>query len=122
MGQELGVPRMSFATTDLLELVFEPDEESQSFAGTQNKVNSENGAVIIPEKAKIRLESYKNKKRLTAEKIMMAIVLDSHVTIPRLAKMSGSSIRTVKRYLKEFQQANVLRREGSDTSGEWILI
>ena len=38
-----------------------------------------------------------------------------------MTKLSGSSERTVKRYLKEFQEADVLRRAGSDTSGEWIL-
>ena len=116
-------------------------EEGQSFTVVQKKAVTENGTEnaagngteadagngtedgteMIPEEAKILLESYKNKKRFTAEKMMKAIVPNSHITIPEIAKISGSSVRTVKRYLKEFQQENVLRREGSDTSGEWIL-
>jgi predicted HTH transcriptional regulator len=58
---------------------------------------------------------------MTAEGIMAAIVSDSTITIPRIAEVSGSSVRTVKRYLKEFQDGDILKREGSDTSGEWIL-
>ena len=52
---------------------------------------------------------------------MKGIVSNSHITISEITKISGSSESTVKRYLKEFQQAEVLRRTGSDTSGEWIL-
>ena len=59
--------------------------------------------------------------RATAERIMRLIVSNSHITILEITKLSGSSERTVKRYLKEFQEADVLRRAGSDTSGEWIL-
>lgn len=106
------------------------EEKGSTISGTKNKngtengteSGTENGTEIIPEGIKILLENYKNKKRLTAEKIIMAILSDSHITIPEIAKMSGSSERTVKRYLKEFQLANVLIREGSDASGEWILL
>ena len=82
-----------------------------------------NSAVLdlLPEKAAAFLMNYTNKKRMTAEGIMAAIVSDSTITIPRIDEVSGSSVRTVKRYLKEFQDGDVLKREGSDTSGEWIL-
>ena len=91
--------------------------------GTENGTESgtENGTEILPEKAAVFLMNYTNKRRMTAEGIMAAIVLDSAITIPRIAEVSGSSIRTVKRYLKEFQDGDVLKREGSDTSGQWIL-
>ena len=38
-----------------------------------------------------------------------------------MAKEAETTDRTVKRYLKEFQDAGVLHREGSDINGEWIL-
>ncbi len=53
---------------------------------------------------------------------MRLIVSNSHITILEMTKPSGSSERTVKRYLKEFQEADALRRAGSDTSGEWIVL
>ena len=53
--------------------------------------------------------------------LMEAMASDCAMTIPMIAEVSGSSVRTVKRYLKEFQGGDILKREGSDTSGEWIL-
>lgn len=106
------------------------EEKGQTITGTKRKNDTENGTEngtendteTIPEGVTIFLENYNNKKRLTAEKIIKAILFDSHITIPEIAKVSGSSERTIKRYLKEFQMAGVLKREGSDTCGEWILL
>ena len=50
------------------------------------------------------------------------ISIDSHVTIEKMEQVIGAIDRTVKRYLKEFQDAGILKRVGSDTSGEWILL
>lgn len=96
-------------------------EEGRTVTGTKFKNGTENGTEALPEKAAAFLMDYTNKKRMTAEGIMAAIVSDSTITIPRIAEVSGSSVRTVKRYLKEFQDGDILKREGSDTSGEWIL-
>lgn len=97
-------------------------EEGRTITGTKFKSGTENGTEALPEKAAAFLMNYTNKKRKTAECIMVSIFSDSTITIPRIAEVSGSSVRTVKRYLKEFQDGNVLKREGSDTSGEWILL
>ena len=97
------------------------EEEGRSLTASGIKNGTENGTERIPEAAIAFLQNYKNKKRATAERIMRAIVSNSHITILEITKLSGSSERTVKRYLKEFQEADVLRRAGSDTSGEWIL-
>ena len=100
-------------------------EEGRAISGTKFKNDTENGTEngteVLPERAVAFLKTYTNKKRMTAEGIMSAIVSDSTITIPRIAEVSGASVRTVKRYLKEFQEGDVLRRDGSDTSGEWIL-
>ena len=98
------------------------EEKGQTITGTKRKNDTENDTETIPEGVTIFLENYNNKKRLTAEKIIKAILFDSHITIPEIAKVSGSSERTIKRYLKEFQMAGVLKREGSDTCGEWIML
>jgi predicted HTH transcriptional regulator len=98
-----------------------PRKKADPLAGSGFKNGTENGTEGIPEAAIAFLQNYKNKKRATAERIMRLIVSNSHITILEMTKLSGSSERTVKRYLKEFQEADVLRRAGSDTSGEWIL-
>lgn len=38
-------------------------------------------------------------------------------SLPVISEKTGASVRTVKRYIKEFQEGNVLKREGSDTNG-----
>ena len=53
---------------------------------------------------------------------MEAMASDSRITIAEMATMAGTTDRTVKRYLKEFQESGVLVRTGSDPSGEWILV
>ena len=95
------------------------DTVTKTKNGTEN--DTENDTERLPEGAYAFLMSYSNKKRMTAEGIMAAIVSDGTITIPRMAEITGASERTVKRYLKEFQEGNVLKREGSDTSGRWIL-
>ena len=75
----------------------------------------------MPENNTAFLTNYSNKKRATAERIMAVIISDGTLTIPKIAEVSGASVRTVKRYIKEFQDGNILKREVSDTSGQWIL-
>lgn len=89
---------------------------------TKVKNGTENGTEKLSKSAVVFLMKYSNKKRVTAERIMSAIVADRTITIARMAEISGASERTVKRYLKEFQDENILRREESDTSGQWILL
>ncbi|MDO4805337.1 MAG: ATP-binding protein [Lachnospiraceae bacterium] len=68
------------------------------------------------------LKSYSKKKCETAKKILSAIARDNSVTIAQIAGTAEINDRTVQRYLKEFQDAEILRREGSDTDGKWILM
>ena len=68
------------------------------------------------------LNSYSKKKCETAKKILSTIARDNSVTIAQIAGTAEINDRTVQRYLKEFQDAGILRREGSDTDGKWILM
>lgn len=88
---------------------------------TKNKNVTENVTEKLPQGAAALLMNYSNKKRVTAEKIMKAILSDATITISRIIEISGTSDRTVKRYLKEFKDGNVLKRQGSDISGQWFL-
>ena len=44
------------------------------------------------------------------------------MTIAQIAALAEINDRTVQRYLKDFQDAKILRREGSDTDGKWIIL
>lgn len=95
------------------------NHEGKSKNDTEN--GTENDTEMLPPGAAAYLDICKGKKRATTEKLMIAIASDSHITIAEMTKKVGSSESTVKRYLKDFQEAGVLTREGSDTNGEWIL-
>jgi len=77
--------------------------------------------VKIPPNASKLLAQYSKKKRTTAEILMRTLLRDCHTTIADMAQAASVDDRTIKRYLKEFNDAGVLRREGSDIKGTWIL-
>ena len=55
--------------------------------------------------------------------ILIGIISEKNtVTIGEMAEKSGVTERTVQRYLKEFQDTGVIRREGSDKSGKWVIL
>ena len=80
---------------------------------------AENVAEILSPAAIHFLNEYSKKRRSTAAALLTAICSDSHITIAELAAFSGTTSRTVQRYLQEFQKAGIVKREGSDTSGVW---
>ena len=81
----------------------------------------ENGIDNDIEMALKFVETYNIIKKKNAMNIVLAIREDKNRTIQQIADAAGVSKRTAARYIKEFQDAGVLRREGSDISGEWIL-
>ena len=78
--------------------------------------------VNMPKEITEYLNDQNNRRSLTAKSILKVIMTDSHITIPEISRIAGISKSTVKRYLKEFQQAGILRREGSDKKGQWIIL
>ena len=68
------------------------------------------------------LEKYSGSRKRNAMNIVMAIREDKNRTIQQIADAAGVSKRTAARYIKEFQNAGILRREGSDISRVWILL
>ena len=74
-----------------------------------------------PETAKL-IQSLSESRKKKAIKIASAIIKDPRKTIQQIADDTGVSKSTAERYLREFQLAAVLKREGSDKSGKWILL
>ena len=71
--------------------------------------------------AQALLEGYNKKKREAATRLIYAIQDNPQITNGEMTMVIGTTDRTVQRYLKEFQDAAVLKREGSDKKGQWIL-
>lgn len=96
-------------------------EEEKRIKTKKEKNDTENDTENISNDTQKFLDKYTGKKRSTAEKIIKMIAFDCHTTISAISKSVGISEITVKRYLKEFQEYDILRRDGSDTKGKWLL-
>ena len=96
----------------------------EGFYDYQNGVENgaENGVEFLSETSKRRLEKYTPKKRKTAERILAAIMDNPQITIAQMTADTGIANRTIQRYLSELRSMDVLTREGSDTSGKWVLM
>jgi len=70
-----------------------------------------------PETAKL-IRSLSASRKKKAIKIASAIIKDPRKTIQQTADDTGVSKSTAERYLREFQLAAILKREGSDKSGK----
>ena len=82
----------------------------------------ENVVEKLSGKIDVLFAGYSEKRKATALKILAIIGSDGHTTIFQISQKTGMNIRTVQRYLKEFQDNGILKREGSDINGEWILL
>ena len=88
--------------------------------GAENGV--ENGVELLSEMSRRRLAKLTPKKRKTAERILAAIMDNPQITIAQMTADTGIANRTIQRYLSELRAMEVLKREGSDTSGKWVLM
>ena len=53
--------------------------------------------------------------------LLEVLKTNGDATIPDLAELTGKSQRTISRELKEYQDAGLLRREGSRKTGHWVV-
>lgn len=72
-------------------------------------------------KIKDFLSTCRGKKLNTAVRLLEMIASNSRMTIADAERAIGLSPITIKRYLKEFQSIDILRREGGKKGGKWIL-
>ena len=82
---------------------------------------TENDIEVLPIGISKLLLTYSKSKAITARNVAYAIKEDEKRTLQQIAEVVGITKRSVARYTKEFQDAGVLHREGSDTRGKWIL-
>ena len=53
--------------------------------------------------------------------ILDVLKTNPEATIPNLSELTGKSQRTISRELREYQDAGLLRRDGSRKTGKWIV-
>ena len=121
-----GSPKLVFSpnndTDDYTLAVAYVNEEFDRIQEESDKSVSDNGIESKAPATAEFIKTYSQSRRKTAVKIALEILANSMLTIPQISDNSGVSKRTVARYMKEFQDAGVLIREGSDTNGKWILV
>ena len=116
-----------FIRDGFIESGTDDDTENGTVNGTVN--GTANGTVnsIVEDIAKkvpatgTLIKAYSRSKQKTACKIVVELLKNDGLTLEQIVDVSGVSRRTVARYMKEFQEAGVLRREGSDKNGKWVL-
>ena len=91
--------RSVFELTPSFTIVTFPFEES--FVGQYGKINGKITGKINP--------------------LLSILKNNPTATIPDLEEATGKSQRSVSRELKEYQEAGLIRREGSRRSGSWIV-
>jgi predicted HTH transcriptional regulator len=62
-----------------------------------------------------------DKKNGKSKSLLNILKYNPTATIPDLVEVSGKSQSTISRELKEYQEAGLLRREGSRRSGRWVV-
>ena len=69
-----------------------------------------------------RLENYSKVKKERAESILIEIIKNDHITLQEISQNTGIAISTLKRYVAELKDNEILAREGSDKNGRWIIL
>lgn len=54
--------------------------------------------------------------------VLNAMKLDTAITTPKMVELLGLSRATVQRTIKSLKEKEIIRREGSDKTGKWIIL
>ena len=92
----------------------EPQNEPQNNTDIINSVDS-NG-----EQKNKKVDSNGGQK--TRESLLNLIAINSKITSTQMAENLGIDRSAVSKHLKKLQEENIIKREGPDKSGQWIII
>ena len=59
---------------------------------------------------------------LTQRKILELVKNNSRITTTKLAELVGVSVTSINNEIKKLKEKNMLKREGSNKSGIWVII
>ena len=110
--------------------VFETDEERTFFLATlfihpsfTLPTDNANGNVNGDVNGDVNDNAETDEKSAKYEEgILAAIKANPNITIAALAQSIGVSQRTVSRVLKKLKDEKIIRRDGGDRRGKWIIL
>ena len=125
-----GIPRMfdEFSKYGLKEpelIDMDGDFRVNFYRNDKNVTNAENVTKNVTKNVTIEYELKKHfsgKKLSRMYNIVRFIEEDSKITIETLATKTNVTVRTIKRDVEILREYKIIERQGSNTSGSWILI
>ncbi len=86
-------------------------------------VNRKNDTVnLCIDNIQAKLLDYSKVKKERAERIISEMLNNEQITIPEISQNTGIAVSTLKRYIAELKENEIIAREGSDKNGRWIIL
>lgn len=100
---------------------FIPDDEPQNKANEpQNNTDIINSVDINGGQKNKKVDRKSGQK--TRESLLNLIAINSKITSTQMAENLGINRSAVSKHLKKLQEENIIKREGPDKGGQWIII
>ena len=107
--------------TEVINEVINP--EKAKIDGINDGINPENGKIDgINDGIKSKLSHIAVKKRERIEKLLEIINENPSVASDLIAIQLGISRPTAERYLAELRRMEIVKREGSNKNGKWLIL
>jgi len=123
-GKATGIPRMKKALKEngSPEPFFDFDED-RTFFEVDFYIHPAFKKSIKSTTVKNIKKEHSQNKHLSenAEKILILIKENQHITIPELSHSLTISTRAIEKNIKSLKEAGILNRKGSDKTGHWII-
>ncbi len=84
----------------------------------ENDLETQNFNIILDNTSK----GVKEKKNKRKQGIIGMMISNSKITIETLADKLDVSKKTIKRDISELQQHGIIKREGGDFGGRWVVL
>ena len=103
----------------------ETEKQKNEPVKTENepeKQKSEPEEFGMPGRIQECMAEYSAVKRKRAEAIIVEMMKNDQITMQGIAQNTGIGLSTVKRYVSELKENEIIAREGSDRAGRWIIL
>ena len=95
-----------------------PDKSEMSQTKEENELETHDFKIILDNTSK----GVKKKKNKRKQGIIGMMISNSKITIETLADKLDVSEKTIKRDISELQQLGIIKREGGDFGGHWVIL
>ena len=106
------------------DVFFETHIDRTKFTFMLNEKTVEETTRKLPGKSENYPESRKTVEKIskTAEKILKLMIKNQFITTSQLSESIGISISAINKQIAKLKKQNLLRREGADKGGRWVII